>query len=183
MEQDTLYERALLKKEVFKGHLISVEHWQAEVHGGHVALREIVKHVGAAAVVPMDAEGNVTLVTQYRIAMGRVMLEIPAGKKDCAQEDPLACAKRELSEETGLTAANWHYLTTIDTSPGFLTERIGLYMATGLSEGETHPDEDEFLGLVRMPLREAVSKVMEGKITDAKTIVGLMMAWKAAGAL
>jgi len=181
MEQNWQMERALSREEVFKGCLISVEHWQAEVFGGSAALREIVKHPGAAAVVPVDAEGNVTLVTQYRIAMGRVMLEIPAGKKDSPEEDALACARRELGEETGLAAAQWRHLTTIDTSPGFLTERIGLYLATGLTQGETHPDEDERLGIVRMPLSEAVSQVMAGKITDAKTIAGLMMAWEALG--
>lgn len=179
MQDEKLFERVLSTQEVFRGPLISVEHWQAELYGGKVALREIVRHVGAAAVVPVDAAGNVTLVTQYRIAMGRVMLEIPAGKKDSPEEDAFICAQRELSEETGLTAENWRFLTTIDTSPGFLTERIGLFLATGLSQGETHPDEDEFLGLSKMPLSTAVEKVMAGEITDSKTIAGLMMAWQA----
>ncbi len=176
MENERLYEKVLSKKEVFRGPLIAVEHWQAEIWGGRTALREIVRHVGAAAVVPVDADGNVTLVAQFRVAMGRVLLEIPAGKKDHPDEDPLQCAQRELSEETGLTADHWRPLTTIDTSPGFLTERIGLYLATGLSKGDTHPDDDEFLDLVRMPLSEAVAKVMSGEITDAKTIAGLLMA-------
>ena len=178
MQDERLYEKILSKKEVFQGILISVEQWEAEIYGGKHAMREIVRHVGAAAVVPVDDDGNVTLVNQYRIALGRVLTEIPAGKKDSPEEDPLLCAQRELSEETGLHAANWRYLTTIDTSPGFLTERIGLYLATGLSQGETHPDEDEFLGLVKMPLKEAVDKVMAGEIADSKTCVGLLMAWE-----
>jgi len=171
-----LYEKVLAKKEVFRGALISVEHWDAEIWGGKQALREIVRHVGAAAVVAVDAQGYVALVEQYRIAMGRIMLELPAGKKDSPEEDGLLCAQRELREETGLTAQSWKLLTTIDTSPGFLTERISLYLATDLSQGEACPDEDEFVHLVKVPLQEAAERVARGEITDAKTIAGLMMA-------
>lgn len=179
MQEDRLYEKALKKKEMFQGVLVSVEHWDVALPDGREALREIVRHVGGAAVVPLDEKGNVTLVRQYRVAMGRVMTEIPAGKRDGPDEDPLLCVQRELAEETGLRAANWQYLTKMDTSPGFLTEHIWLYLATGLSQGETHPDEDEFLGLVRMPLEEAVGQVMRGELSDAKTAVGLLMAWQA----
>jgi ADP-ribose pyrophosphatase len=169
-------EEKLDGSEMFRGKLITVEHWRAAVSGGRVALREIVRHPGAAAVVPVDDKGYVTLVWQYRIAMGRHLLEIPAGKKDDPEEDFLSCAKRELREETGLTANQWIPLTVIDTSPGFLTERIGLFLAMGLSEGDASPDEDEFLRIEKMPLAEAVSRVMDGRITDAKTIAGLLMA-------
>ncbi|MDR0898480.1 MAG: NUDIX hydrolase [Oscillospiraceae bacterium] len=178
MENDRLWEKIIARQTAFHGRLIQVEEWQVELCDGKTARREIVRHVGAAAVVPVDAAGNVTLVWQYRVAMGRVMLEIPAGKKDSPEEDALVCARRELSEETGYTAQNFRLLTTIDTSPGFLTERIGLYLATELLEGDTHPDEDEFLSLVRMPLSEAVRQVMAGEITDAKSIAGLLMAWQ-----
>lgn len=177
MTDDRLYEKKTSAKTMFQGPLITVEHWQAELDGGKTALREIVRHAGAAAIVPVDAGGQVTLVWQYRIAMGRMMLEIPAGKRDHPDEDFLVCAKRELSEETGLCAATWTHLTTIDTSPGFLTERIGLYLATELTQGDAHPDEDEFLRIVKMPLAEAIARVMAGEITDAKTITGLMMAY------
>lgn len=179
MENERLFERILDKREVFAGPLIKVEHWRVGLYGGGEALREIVRHVGAAAVVPVDENGVVTLVTQFRVAMGRVMLEVPAGKKDGPDEDPLVCARRELSEETGLSAENWRHLTTLDTSPGFLTERIGLYLATGLTQGDSHPDEGEYLGLVRMPLDEAVQKITEGQITDGKTIAGLLLAKEA----
>lgn len=178
MHDERLYEKVLSQREVFRGKLISVEEWEAELYDGQKAPREIVRHVGAAAVVPVDDDGIVTLVTQYRIAMGRILTEIPAGKKDSPDEDALLCAQRELAEETGLRAAHFRHLTTIDTSPGFLTERIGLYLATGLSQGEASPDEGEYLGLVRMPLKEAVARVMAGEIADAKTVVGLLMAWQ-----
>lgn len=179
MDQDRLTERVLTRKEVFHGVLISVEHWEAELYDGKRAMREIVRHVGAAAIVPVDAAGNVTLVRQYRVAMGRVLTEIPAGKKDSPQEDPLRCAQRELEEETGLRAGSWRHLTTIDTSPGFLTERIALYLATDLEQGQAHPDEDEYLNLVTMPLRAAVDQIMSGEIADAKSALGLLMAWQA----
>lgn len=178
MQDERLYEKVISRRDVFKGVLINVEQWVVEVYGGAQAMREIVRHVGAAAVVPVDSEGRVTLVRQYRAAIGRVLTEIPAGKKDGAEEDPLLCAQRELAEETGLRASSWRYLTTMETSPGFLTERIGLFLATDLIQGETNPDEDEFLGLVRMPLEDAVKLVMAGEIADAKTALGLLMVWQ-----
>ena len=169
-------EEKLDGSEMYRGLLVTVEHWRAVVPDGRVALREIVSHAGASAIVPVDENGFVTLVWQYRIAMGRHLLEIPAGKRDDPEEDFLSCAKRELKEETGLTANDWIPLTAIDTSPGFLTERIGLFLAMGLSEGDANPDEDEYLQIKKMPLSEAVSWVMKGRITDAKTIAGLLMA-------
>ena len=110
------------------------------------------------------------------MAVDRVTLEIPAGKLDSASEDPLDCATRELREETGLSAERMTHLTTLLTTPGFCTEKIAVYLAQGLSQGDTHPDEDEFLGLVRLPLEEAFEMVMRGEICDGKTICGLMMA-------
>ena len=94
----------------------------------------------------------------------------------CAEEDPFVCAQRELSEETGLIAENWTKLTVLETTPGFCNERIHLYLATGLKQGETHPDEDEFVDTTRMPLSEAVAKVMDGTLRDSKTALGIMMA-------
>ena len=143
---------------------------------GHPATREIVVHKGAAAVVPVFEDGTTLLVRQHRVAVDRVTLEIPAGKLDSAGEDPLDCAVRELREETGLSAQRMTLLTSLLTTPGFCTEKIAIYLAQGLSQGETHPDEDEFLGLVRIPLDEAVAMVMRGELRDSKTICGLMMA-------
>ena len=133
-------------------------------------------HKGAAAVVPVFDNGDTLLVRQHRVAVDRVTLEIPAGKLDSASEDPLDCATRELREETGLSAERMTRLTTLLTTPGFCTEKIAVYLAQGLSQGDTHPDEDEFLGLVRLPLEEAFEMVMRGEICDSKTICGLMMA-------
>ena len=102
-------------------------------------------------------------------------LEIPAGKLDGADEDPFVCAQRELSEETRLTADHWRKLTVLETTPGFCNERIHLYLATGLHAGKTHPDEDEFVCTLRMPLSDAVQKVMDGTFRDGKTALALLM--------
>lgn len=139
------------------------------------ALREVACHPGAAGIVALDDDGNVILVRQHRIAVGRLTLEIPAGKLDGADEDPFVCAQRELSEETGLTADHWRKLTVLETTPGFCNERIHLYLATGLHAGKTHPDEDEFVCTLRMPLSEAVQKVMDGTFRDGKTALALLM--------
>ena len=173
-----LYEKIIARREVFRGKLIRVEHWDAELASGRVSLREIVKNANAAAVVPVDADGNVTLVRQYRAAMGEIMMEIPAGKKDSPDEDALVCAKREMEEETGLHADHWEKLSHVVTTPGFCTEMIGLYLATGLSQHQDHPDPDEFLHVEKMPLRQAVDRVMSGEFRDAKTALGLLMAWQ-----
>ena len=162
---------------VFKGILIDVSHMQVTLPNGKTAAREIVHHKGAAAVVPVDAEGNVYLVRQHRVVMDLMTLEIPAGKLDFVGEKTYDCAVRELEEETGLRAEKFELLTDVVTTPGFCTEHIGLYLATGLSQHEDHPDQDEFLHVVKMPLKEAVERVMSGEFRDAKTALGLMMAW------
>ena len=109
------------------------------------------------------------------------MLEIPAGKLDYADEDRLEAAQRELREETGLSAREWTRLSDIVPSPGYLTERITLYLARGLSQGETEPDADEFLNIERLPLKELVERVMRGEIEDAKTQAALLMAARTLG--
>ena len=173
---EQLKERVLSTEEVYRGRVIRVERWQVALPDGREALREVVKHNGAVGIAAVDQAGNVTLVRQDRVAVGRLTWEIPAGKLDTPEEDPLSAAQRELEEETGLRAENWHLLTCINTTPGFCTERIWLYTATGLSQHQTHPDEDEFLQTAKIPLDEAVSLCMKGELKDSKTIVALMMA-------
>ena len=163
---------------VFEGILIDVSHMQVQLPNGQTAAREIVHHKGAAAVVPVDAEGYVYMVRQHRVALDLMTLESPAGKLDYVGEDPYDCAVRELEEETGLRAESFELLTNVVTTPGFCTETIGLYLATGLSQHESHPDLDEFLFVEKMPLKEAVARVMSGEFRDAKTALGLLMAWQ-----
>lgn len=173
-----LEEVFLSSRQVFAGKLINVEHWQVRLPNGDEALREVVLHRGAAAVVPLDDEGNVTLVRQHRIAAGRFTWEIPAGKLDHAGEDMLDCARRELEEETGLQAERYRLLTVLDTTPGFCNEQIGIYLATGLRRHTSHPDPDEFLAAASFPLSEAVGMIMSGEMHDSKTVAGLLMAWQ-----
>lgn len=170
------------RERIFEGKIITLERWKVKLPNGQDADREIILHKGAAAVVPVDDEGIVTLVRQCRIAVGKITLEIPAGKLDGEGEDPLVCASRELEEETGLCAKEIRLLSAIDTTPGFCSERIHIYLATGLTSTKAHPDEDEFVALVRMPLVDAVQLVASGEICDAKSCVGLLLAHKALSA-
>ena len=161
---------------IYDGKIIRVEKSRVSLPDGREAAREVVIHKGAAAIVPVDAQGMVTLVRQHRVALDTFTWEIPAGKLDSVSEDPLDCAKRELEEETGLRAANWRRLSHVITTPGFCTEQISIYLATELSQHEAHADQDEFLRLQKMPLDEAVNRVMAGEFRDAKTCLGLLMA-------
>ena len=181
MNDTQLTETFLSSEVVFPGKIIRLEHWQVELPNDKQALREVACHPGASAVVAIDEEGQIILVRQHRIAVGRLTLEIPAGKLDSADEDPFLCAKRELSEETGMEADHWQKLTVLETTPGFCNERIHIYMATGLKQLSSHPDEDEFVSVTRMPLKEAVAKVMDGTFRDAKTALAIMMAAAAKG--
>ena len=176
MEQDRLTETVVAREEIYNGKILHVQKWTVELPDGGTSFREVVLHRGAAAVVPVDGEGNVYMIRQYRCALGRLTLEIPAGKLDFDGEDRLLCAKRELKEETGFTARNWEKLTDLATTPGFTNELIGVYLATGLEKGEVSPDEDEFIDIVRLPFSEALRLVTEGSISDSKTIVGLLLA-------
>jgi ADP-ribose pyrophosphatase len=143
--------------------------------------REIVGHPGAVAVVALDADDRVLLVRQFRTAVGRTLLEIPAGTLDVdssgAIEDPDLAAARELEEETGQRAGSWRKLGAFWTAPGFATELMHLYLATDLRPADADrldPDEDEALVAVRVPLDEAVAAAEDGRIADAKSIVGLL---------
>lgn len=151
---------------------------QVALPNGQTSLREIVHHNGGAAVVPVDGEGHVTLVRQHRIALDQMTLEIPAGKLDRPCEDPEKAALRELEEETGLRAAQVELLTRMLPTPGYCTEVLHLYLATGLTPCRPHLDADEFLDVVKLPLAEAVAMVDRGELPDGKTALALLMAWQ-----
>ena len=173
---EQLTEKQISTELLFDGTVLHVYKDDVQLPDGGTAVRELIKHIGAVCVIPVTDDGRVVLERQYRYPISRVVIEIPAGKLDYAGEDRLSAAQRELSEETGFTAGRWTHLTDIVTTPGFCDEKIGLYLARDLTSGESHPDEDEFLNVVKLPLDEAVDAVMRGEITDAKTVCALLMA-------
>ncbi len=144
---------------------------------GKEAKREYAKHLGAVCVVPLTDEGDVICVKQYRYAHHRVFLEIPAGKLDYAGEDRREAALRELREETGASCLSLTHIGDIVPSPAILTERISMYLAEGLTFGETEYDEGEFIEIVKIPLSELVEMIMRGEIEDAKTQTAVLKAW------
>lgn len=176
INDSSLREEMLSGEEVYKGDLIRVERWQVRLPDGNTATREIVRHRGAVAIVPLDDDGSVTLVRQARVAVNQLTWEIPAGKLEKTDTDRQVAAVRELEEETGLHAAHWQELVCIDTTPGFCDEKITIYLATGLTQHQMHTDDDEFLAVQRFSLDEAVNSILNGEQHDSKTIIGLLMA-------
>ena len=154
---------------LYDGRILRVERDTVRLSNGAEALREVVRHLGAVAVLPLSDDGQVTVEEQYRYGAGQVLTEIPAGKLDRADEDPLEAAKRELREETGMSADRWTYLGLYYGSPAILSEKIHLYLAEGLHEGECDLDEDELLTVSRIPLDALYERVLRGDIPDGKT--------------
>jgi ADP-ribose pyrophosphatase len=168
MKPEVLSERTIYTGRVFE---LSV----AEIRENDVTYtREIVKHHGSAVIVPLFEDGSVALVRQYRHAAGEFLLEIPAGTLD-AGEDPAVGAARELEEEIGVTAAKIEKLCDFYVSPGFLTEKMNLFLATGLTATAQNLDADEFLSVARIQFTEALEMVNRNEIKDAKTIIGLIL--------
>jgi len=137
---------------------------------------EVIRHQGASAVVPLQEDGTVLLIRQYRHAAGGFIYEIPAGKLDPG-ENPLACAERELEEETGRRAGRLEHLLTFFTTPGFTDEIIHIYLATELTPGTQRLEHDEVIEVVEMPLEHALQRIADGTIRDGKTIIGLQTAF------
>ena len=163
-----LTEKTIDSREIFKGRIIRVRLDTVRLPNGKEGIREVVEHPGGVAILAIDSEERVLLVRQYRYPFERVMTEVPAGKREPG-EPPFITAQRELQEEVGATADTWTELGTLIPSPGCYGETLYLYMAQDLHFGATHPDEDEFLEPLRVPLDEAVRQCMDGTLTDAKT--------------
>lgn len=174
-EDKNLVEKKISSENIFDGVLLHVRRDEVELPNGHKSVREWIEHPGASSVIPLLPDNQIILVKQYRYPVGQVTLEVPAGKLDAKGEDPLICAERELSEETGYTAGKIWKLTTIATTVGFSNELIHLYAATDLTKGEQHPDDDEFINVVKIPLTAALQLVETGKIVDAKSIISILL--------
>ncbi|MBQ8604507.1 MAG: NUDIX hydrolase [Oscillospiraceae bacterium] len=168
-------EKTINEETIFTGRIFTVKRKHVELENGHTRQREVVLHNGGAAVLPVDDDGNVYLIRQFRSPFEQEVLEIPAGKLEKG-EDPFEAAKRELSEETGFTAKHYFDLGQVWPTVGFCSEILYIWMATGLTRGETHFDEDEFVTTVKMPLEDAWNMCMDGTIKDSKTLVAIMKA-------
>ena len=168
-------EQTLHTERIYLGKLIGLRVDTVELSPGRTAKREIIEHGDVVAIVAIDSEDVVLLVRQYRKAVEQALLEIPAGLIESG-EDPLQCARRELMEETGFTAGKWDYLGGCYTSPGFCTEDMHVYLATGLRQAARKADDDENIELVRIPLNEIPGIIESGEIRDAKSVAGLLLA-------
>jgi ADP-ribose pyrophosphatase len=166
-----LEEKTLKSEEVFSGKVISLHLQDVELPNGKQSKREIIKHPGAVAIIALTDDNKIVLVEQYRKALERTIVEIPAGKLEKGEE-PALCARRELEEETGYECESLELLTSFYTSPGFADEIIHVFLAKGLTKKENPAalDEDEFVNLEELTLEEALQYVKEQKIYDAKTI-------------
>lgn len=173
MADEHLIERRLDGEPVYDGHFLKVQRDRVALPDGAVALREYIRHPGAVMILPLLDDGRLLLERQYRHPMGRVMLEFPAGKLD-AGEDPLACARRELAEETGYRAAEWARAGVLHNAIAYSDEGIHIYFARGLRRGEQQLDEGEFLELVSHTPEELDALAARGDVTDAKTLIGLL---------
>ena len=161
------------RKEIYRGRVIRLIREEASLDGRQV-VRDIVTHPGAVVVLPVLPDGRLVLVRQYRRAVNRWLFELPAGTRDRRESDR-ACARRELEEETGWRAARLRLLSRFYAAPGCLSERMTLFLATGLRPGTAHPEPDERLTPMTMTLHTALKKIQTGAICDAKTMIGLLL--------
>ena len=172
MKKIKLEEKQIASETVYQGRLLHVKEDQVELPNGKHTSREYIVHPGAVVILPLMDNGDVLLERQFRYPLQREFIEFPAGKIDPG-EDVLTCGQRELLEETGYSANEWHYLTTVYPCIGYSNERLIYYLAKGLSYSGHQPDADEFLEIFQMPFGKALDMVKSGEICEAKTVVGL----------
>ncbi len=178
---DELREKTLSSEKVYDGRLLKVFSDKITLPNGNTSTRELIRHIGAACVIPVTDNNEVIMEKQYRYPFDQVMTEIPAGKLDSADEDPLEAAKRELREETGYTADTWTYLGLYYPTVAYSDEKIYIYMARDLHRGQQHLDEDEFLHVHKVPLETLIEDVNNDRIPDGKTQVAILKAARILG--
>ena len=169
-----LFEKKISSKKIFGGKIIELYVDEVELQNNKVVTREKVSHPGAVGIVPLSKEGKIILVKQFRYPTGGVLLEIPAGKMG-KNENAADCARRELKEEIGAAGGKLMHLSTFYTSPGFCDEILYLYLATDFERKENNLEEDEFLDVIELKMKDALTYVKNGKIKDAKTIIGILL--------
>ena len=155
----------------YDGHFLKVQRDTVRLPDGKQSKREYIRHPGAVVVLPIMDDGKILLERQYRYPLQDVFIEFPAGKIDLGEE-PLACAKRELEEETGYTAREWEFVCTIHNAIAYSDEHLDIYVARGLTAGESKLDDGEFLETFTATVAEMLDWVRAGKITDVKTVIG-----------
>ena len=177
---DPLHEEQLTSEPVFQGRLLNVFRDEVRLPDGKTGVREYIKHPGAVVVIPVCADGRLIFERQFRYPLRRAFIELPAGKLD-PDEDILACARRELQEETGYEGDDWRHLGVMHPCIGYSNERIEIFLATGLKHVGHAWDDGEFLEIVYLTLDEARAAVFDGRITDSKTITALFWAERELG--
>lgn len=171
---DNLTEKFVSSEKIFDGNLLHIYKDTVELPNGAQATREYFKHMGAVAVVPVTEDGKVVMESQYRYPVQRVIKEIPAGKLNSLSEDPLEAGKRELKEETGYVADEWIDIGIYQPAVAYCDEVIYLYIAKGLHQEDRNLDEDEFLNVELVPIKDLVAEIMNGNIKDGKTQVAIL---------
>ncbi len=169
-----LHEEKIKGESIYQGSVVTLERDRVLLENQKEATREVVRHPGGVCICALNEKDEIYLVSQYRYPYAKVITELPAGKLDRKGEPPLEAAKRELLEETGLTADTFAPLGTLFPSPGYCDEVIHLFAAKHLQQKKPCPDEDEFLDIFTLPLQEAVSWVLDGKLPDAKTQTAIL---------
>ena len=180
-ERSRLTEKQASSEDIFDGVVLHVKRDTVTLSNGSTAVREVIRHIGAVCVIPVTENNEIIMERQYRYPLDRVILEIPAGKLDAANEDRLSAIKRELREETGYTADEWMEIGDFHPAPAYSDEYITMYLARGLHKGEQDLDADEFLDVYTVPLKDLVEDVMQGRISDAKTQVCILKAARILG--
>ena len=172
-DKDLIEEKTGSEK-IFDGNLLHVYKDTVKLPNGGEATREWIKHPGASAVIPLTDDGQVILVKQYRYPIGRITLEIPAGKLDAPGEPKIECAYRELEEETGYRCEKLEYLLSLNTTVAFCDEAIDIFLARHLIPSEQHLDPDEEINVEAWELSDLMQLIYEGKMTDGKTVAAIM---------
>ena len=177
-EFNELRETRIASEDIFDGAIMHIFRDTVEFPNKNTGIRELMRHIGAVCIVPITSEGEIILERQFRYPLDQVITEIPAGKLDFPEEDRLSAAKRELKEETGYVAERWTDMGLYYPAAAYSDEKITMYLAEGLTLEEQQLDEDEFLNVFKLPLNEAVSKILSGEITDGKTQVAVLKAYE-----
>lgn len=168
-----LMEDIISEEDIYDAKIFELKKLTVKLPDGKEAPRCVIKHKGASCILPVDGD-DIIFVVQYRAAIRRLMLELPAGKLDSEDEDPYDCAVRELEEETGYKAGEMIFLRKYIPAAGYSGEVIHLFVAKNLTKTYTHPDEDEFVSVVRIPVNEAYEMCLDGRIEDSKTVISVM---------